>query len=59
MGGHAVVGVGYDDATKRFWVRNSWGASWGQQGYFTMPYDYLSARNLSTDFWTIRRGERI
>ncbi len=59
MGVHAVVGVGYDDATRRFWVRNSWGASWGQQGYFTMPYDYLSARNLSSDFWTIRRGEQI
>jgi C1A family cysteine protease len=59
LGGHAVLGVGYDDATKRFIVRNSWGTGWGQQGYFTMPYDYLSNRNLSDDFWTVRRGENI
>jgi len=57
LGGHAVLGVGYDDRTKRFWVRNSWGTRWGVKGYFTMPYDYLEDRNLSDDFWTIRRQE--
>jgi C1A family cysteine protease len=59
VGGHAVVAVGYDDAAKRFIVRNSWGETWGMKGYFTMPYAYLADRNLSDDFWTIRRGERI
>ena len=54
-GGHAVCAVGYDDKTKRFLVRNSWGKGWGQQGYFTMPYAYLDDRNLSDDFWTIRK----
>jgi C1A family cysteine protease len=58
-GGHAVVGVGYDDAQKRFLVRNSWGSGWGMKGYYTMPYDYLSDRNLSDDFWTIRRAENF
>jgi C1A family cysteine protease len=38
-------------------VRNSWGGGWGMKGYFTMPYKYVSNRNLSDDFWTIRRGE--
>jgi C1A family cysteine protease len=57
--GHIVLAVGYDDRQKRFIVRNSWGADWGMHGYFTMPYDYLADRNLSDDFWTIRRGERI
>jgi len=57
LGGHAVMAVGYDDATKRFLIRNSWGADWGLQGYFTMPYDYLDSRNLSDDFWTIRTME--
>jgi C1A family cysteine protease len=56
LGGHAVLAVGYDDSQQRFIVRNSWGASWGQNGYFTIPYGYLSDRNLSDDFWTIRRG---
>ena len=54
LGGHAVVAVGYDDASKRFIVRNSWGPDWGQKGYFTMPYEYLLDSNLSDDFWTIR-----
>src|SRR5439155_1322751 len=57
LGGHAVLAVGYDDAKKRFLVRNSWGTGWGMQGYFTMPYDYLASRDLSDDFWTIRRQE--
>jgi C1A family cysteine protease len=55
LGGHAVLAVGYDDAAQRFIVRNSWGAAWGQKGYFTIPYAYLANRNLSDDFWTIRK----
>ena len=54
LGGHAVLAVGYDDASQRFIVRNSWGDVWGQAGYFTMPYAYLTDSNLSDDFWTIR-----
>ena len=55
VGGHAVCAVGYDDAKQRFIVRNSWGTGWGQKGYFTMPYAYLADRNLSDDFWTVRK----
>ncbi len=57
VGGHAVMCVGYNDISKRFIVRNSWGAAWGLNGYFTMPYDYLLTENLSDDFWTIRLVE--
>ena len=54
LGGHAVMAVGYDDARQWFVVRNSWGAGWGLKGYFTLPYAYLTDRNLADDFWTIR-----
>jgi C1A family cysteine protease len=57
LGGHAVMAAGYNDATKRFLIRNSWGTDWGMQGYFTIPYAYLDNRNLSDDFWTIRTFE--
>jgi C1A family cysteine protease len=55
VGGHAVCAVGYNDAQKRFIVRNSWGNDWGSKGYFTIPYAYLADRNLSDDFWTVRK----
>ena len=54
LGGHAVMAVGYDDASKRFLIRNSWGAEWGIAGYFTMPYAYAAGSNFTDDFWTIR-----
>jgi len=57
MGGHAVTAVGYDDATSRFLIRNSWGEGWGQKGCFTMPYDYLINSNLACDFWAIKLVE--
>lgn len=54
IGGHAVLAVGYDDTSQRFIIRNSWGTTWGMQGYFTLPYAYLMDSNLADDFWTIR-----
>lgn len=54
LGGHAVMAVGYDDSTGRFLVMNSWGTNWGDKGYFTIPYEYLTNSNLADDFWTIR-----
>jgi len=53
LGGHAVMAVGYDKTKKRFLVRNSWGRSWGIDGYFTMPFGY--PESLAGDFWTIRK----
>ena len=53
LGGHAVLAVGYDDSAQTFTVRNSWGTGWGQAGYFTLPYAYLTTRGLASDFWTI------
>ena len=54
LGGHCVLAVGYDDSQQRFLARNSWGPDWGIEGYFTVPYAYLTDTSLSSDFWTIR-----
>ncbi|MGM3190609.1 C1 family peptidase [Dickeya dadantii subsp. dieffenbachiae] len=53
VGGHAVLCVGYDNATQLFKFRNSWGKSVGENGYFYMPYAYLLDRRLAQDIWTI------
>lgn len=53
MGGHAVCAVGYDDSKQSFIVKNSWGSDWGINGYFYMPYDYISNPNLCNEFWVI------
>jgi len=53
VGGHAAMAAGYDQASERFLVRNSWGKEWGMDGYFTMPFEYIDT--LADDFWTIRR----
>ena len=55
VGGDAVLAIGYDDSNHTFIVRNSWGTGCGLQGYFLMPYAYLTQAHpaLASDFWTI------
>ncbi|KAI5925595.1 cysteine proteinase [Camillea tinctor] len=38
---HSLLAVGYIEAEKVLIVRNSWGAHWGENGYFYMPYSFL------------------
>jgi C1A family cysteine protease len=54
IGGHAVLCLGYDNASQTFLCQNSWGTGWGMQGFFTIPYAYLTDSNLAGDFWSIR-----
>ena len=54
VGGHAVLCVGYDHTSHVFLVRNSWGLEWGQGGYFSLPYDYLTNSDLASDAWRLR-----
>ena len=57
LGGHAVCLVGYNNFKGLWLLRNSWGTSWGQDGYFTLPYAYLVNPNLASDFWAITKVE--
>ena len=42
IGHHSVEIVGYSRTKGMFLVKNSWGKHWGKNGYFLMPYEYLS-----------------
>jgi C1A family cysteine protease len=53
LGGHAVAAVGFDDIRQVIIVRNSWGTSWGDKGYFYMPYVFITNPDMASDFWTI------
>ena len=57
IGGHAVMAVGYDDSNQWFIVRNSWGESWGMEGYFTLPYSYLLEAEPIQRFLDNKSGE--
>ena len=50
---HAVLAVGYDDDARRITILNSWGSSFGDNGYFYMPYDYIVNKERAFDFWKI------
>jgi Ig-like domain-containing protein/papain like protease/pre-peptidase len=40
-GGHAITIVGYDDSAQRFKFINSWGTSWGENGYGYVTYRFV------------------
>ena len=39
---HAVLLVGYDDREEYFIVKNSWGSTWGEEGYFRIAYSEMN-----------------
>ena len=47
---HAALAVGYDDGTQRITILNSWGRSFGNDGYFYMPYEYILNNKRVYDF---------
>lgn len=55
LGGHAVLVVGYRTINGGLYYvcRNSWGAGWGDGGYFYMPAAYLMNKGLASDFWAV------
>jgi C1A family cysteine protease len=55
LGGHALACVGYDDGSQCFIFKNSWGTSWGDNGFGYLPYDYMC--QLADDFFCITKGK--
>jgi hypothetical protein len=56
IGGHAVLFVGYNDATQLLTFKNSWGTGWGDGGFGYLPYAFVTG-GLASDFWTIRSAD--
>ena len=52
-GRHAVIAVGYDNAARHFIILNSWGDTFGDKGYFYMPYEFIVDPHKCHDFWKI------
>lgn len=57
LGGHGIFGCASDLTKKLIKIKNSWGTSVGDGGYFYLPFDYITA--YASDMWTIRSGSRM
>ncbi len=60
LGGHAIVLHGFDNNRKTlegdygmYHCQNSWGADWGENGHFWLPYKYVHSIGLTGDLWTV------
>jgi C1A family cysteine protease len=51
-GAHEVLVIGYDDATQRLLVENSWGPNWGDGGFFGMPYSFVNSDEVG-ELWVL------
>ncbi len=49
-GGHAVSMIGWNDADQAWICRNSWGTSWGEDGYFEIAYTDISG--VGNETWS-------
>lgn len=53
-GGHCMVFAGWDDSLQQLEGPNSWDVTWGDQGWFHMPYAMVE-QGIVSDCWTLRR----
>jgi hypothetical protein len=52
-GGHSVVIVGWNDGNDSWYVKNSWGTSWGDHGYFEIKRGESGLGRETTSWATV------
>lgn len=55
--GHAVVIVGYDQVTRLYKIRNSWGRGYGDDGHVYVPYAFINDKSRGRwafEGWVLR-----
>ena len=55
-GGHCVTVVGYNDNDQCWICKNSWGAGWGESGYFRIKYSQCGIDSSMSAIEGIRRA---
>lgn len=51
QGLHEVLVIGYDDASQRLLIENSWGPAWGDGGFFGLPYNAVAT--IVPELWVL------
>jgi len=49
-GDHAVLVVGYNDEQECWYIKNSWGTEWGEDGYFRLKYGSICGLDANDAF---------
>lgn len=56
IGGHAMMLCGYSSERRAFLSLNSWGRSWGKNGFFWISEDWIGDANLVSSIWIPTKG---
>ncbi len=58
-GTHTMVIVGFSNENKVYIVRNSWGESWGDNGYCYLPYSYIDDPKLNNGAYIVVEVDNV
>jgi C1A family cysteine protease len=57
LGGHAMTALGYSLDRRQFYVKNSYGDTWGAAGYCSIPFEYIEKYGF--EHWTFEISPQL